>query len=101
MAKQSPPQLLADEKHTWWLGEKVYVATTVADGCLLGAELSQTAGTEDLEVAYGVFTRRGNSILIMNPKPSTPMAGKHPKRMEKTIFGHYPHSLLFAHHTIH
>ena len=55
MAKQSPPQLLADEKHTWWRGDKVYVATTVAEGCLLGAELSQTAGSDDLQAAYGVF----------------------------------------------
>ena len=62
MAKQSPPQLLADEKHTWRLGEKVYVATTVADGCLLGAELSQTAGTEDLEVAYGVFAHEAREL---------------------------------------
>lgn len=62
MAKQSPPQLLADEKHTWWLGEKVYVATTVADGCLLGAELSQTAKTEDLQVAYGVFAQEAREL---------------------------------------
>jgi hypothetical protein len=62
MAKQSPPQLLADEKHTWWLGEKVYVATTVAYGCLLGAELSQTAGTEDLQAAYGVFAQEAREL---------------------------------------
>ncbi|PSB28492.1 hypothetical protein C7B82_13580 [Stenomitos frigidus ULC18] len=46
--KRSPPHLLSDEKHTWWLGERVYVATTVATGCISGAELSPTAGTEDL-----------------------------------------------------
>lgn len=70
MAKQSPPQLLADEKHTWWLGEKVYVATTVADGCLLGAELSQTAGTEDLQAAYGVFAYEARE-LNPNYEPQT------------------------------
>jgi len=43
-------------------GEKIYVATTVADGCLLGAELSQSAGTEDLEVAYGVFAHEAREL---------------------------------------
>lgn len=62
MAKQSPPQLLADEKHTWWLGEKVYVATTVGEGCLLGAELSETAGTENLQAAYGVFAHEAREL---------------------------------------
>ena len=57
-----PPQLLADEKHTWWQGEKVYVATTIADGCLLGGELSVTAGTEDLQAAYGVFAQEAREL---------------------------------------
>jgi len=44
------------------LGEKVYVATTVGEGCLLGAELSQTAKTEDLQAAYGVFTEEAREL---------------------------------------
>jgi hypothetical protein len=39
------------------MGERVYVATTVAAGCILGAELSPTAGTEDLQAAYGIFAQ--------------------------------------------
>lgn len=62
MAKQSPPQLLAEEKHTWWKGKKVYVATTVGAGCLLGAELSQTAGSDDLPAAYGVLAHEAREL---------------------------------------
>jgi hypothetical protein len=50
-----PEHLLADEKHEQFCGEKVYIATTVADGVILGAELSPTASKEDLKNAYGVF----------------------------------------------
>ncbi|PZV11219.1 MAG: hypothetical protein DCF22_14955 [Leptolyngbya sp.] len=47
---------------TWWLGNQVYVATTVAAGCILGAELSPTAGTEDLQAAYGVFAQEVSQL---------------------------------------
>jgi hypothetical protein len=57
-----PPHLLSDEKHTWWMGEKIYVATTVAAGCILGAELSPTAKTTDLEAAYGVFAQEAHQL---------------------------------------
>jgi hypothetical protein len=50
-----PEHLLADEHHQTRDGQKNYIATTVGDGCCLGAALAQTAGAEDLTVAYGVF----------------------------------------------
>lgn len=50
-----PEHLLADEHHQTRDGVKNYIATTVGDGCCLGAALAQTAGVEDLKVAYGVF----------------------------------------------
>ena len=62
MVKPFPPHLLSDEKHTWWMGQRVYVATTVAAGCILGAELSATAGTEDLQAAYGVFAQEVSQL---------------------------------------
>ena len=31
-----PADLVSDEKHTWLNGEKVYLATTAAQGCILG-----------------------------------------------------------------
>jgi len=50
-----PKDLLADEHHTKINGKKAYIATTVAEGCVFGAEISSSASTEDLKEAYGVF----------------------------------------------
>ena len=50
-----PEHLIADEKHTRILGEKVYVATTVGNGCVLGTSVATDAGEESLTTAYGVF----------------------------------------------
>ncbi len=50
-----PEHLLADEHHQTLDGQKVYIATTVAEGCCLGAEPAETAGTDDLRAAYEVL----------------------------------------------
>jgi len=50
-----PTHLVADEHHEKLNGEKVYIATTVGAGCVLGAELSASASGEDLQKAYSVF----------------------------------------------
>ena len=47
--------MLADEHHQGLDGQKVYIATTVGDGCCLGAEPAEAAGTDDLKAAYEVF----------------------------------------------
>ena len=46
-----PKHLLADEPHQPRDGQKVYIATTVAGGCCLGAEPAEAAGTDDLKAA--------------------------------------------------
>lgn len=50
-----PEHLLADEHHQTLDGDKVYVATVVAEGCCLGASVAPTASEKDLTAAYGVF----------------------------------------------
>jgi hypothetical protein len=50
-----PAHLLADEKHTWLNGETVYLATTVAAECVLGASLAVQADTAHLTEAYAHF----------------------------------------------
>jgi hypothetical protein len=50
-----PKHLLADEHHQTLQGAKVYIATTVADGCYLGAALSKTADEKGLTAAYATF----------------------------------------------
>ena len=50
-----PVNLLADEKHTRLGGERIYVATTVSEGCFLGAAICESVSTEALTQAYQEF----------------------------------------------
>jgi hypothetical protein len=59
---EMPEHLLADEHHQPRDGAKNYVATTVAEGCCLGAALARTAGAEDLQTAYGVFASEARDV---------------------------------------
>jgi hypothetical protein len=52
-----PEHLLADEKFTALNGQEVYVATTVGNDVVLGATVTLTMQTDDLEAAYGEFKR--------------------------------------------
>ena len=53
--EQLPSDLLADEKHVHFNGEKAYIATTVGGDCVLGAALALTADEAALTAAYGHF----------------------------------------------
>ena len=44
-----PQDLLGDEHHQTCDGRKVYIASTVGDGCWPGAEIAESAGTDDLQ----------------------------------------------------
>ncbi len=57
-----PEHLLADEHHQTRDGKKNYIATTVGGGCCLGAAVAETAGTEDLTQAYGVFKEEARNV---------------------------------------
>ena len=57
-----PEDLGADEKHTRILGEKTYVATTVGNGCILGASIAVDAGEKTLTKAYGKFDYEAKCI---------------------------------------
>jgi len=61
-ATKLPKHLLADEKHTRFNGEKVYVATTVAEECVLGASVSLSASEAGLKEAYGVFQQEAMNL---------------------------------------
>ena len=50
-----PEHIGADEKHTRILGDKVYVATTVGNECMLGTSVAKDAGEQSLQDAYQVF----------------------------------------------
>ena len=50
-----PKHIAADEKHTKCCGAKVYISTTVANGCILGAAVSESPSDEGLLSAYSEF----------------------------------------------
>ena len=61
-AENLPAHVLADEQHTWALGQEVYVATTVGGGCLLGATVTETASADALEAAYGECAQEAREL---------------------------------------
>lgn len=60
-----PEHVLADEHHQPRDGVKNYIATTIGEGCCLGAEPVENAGTEELTKAYGIFRQEA---LHVNPE---------------------------------
>ncbi len=65
-----PEDILADEKHSKLNGEKVYVATTVGNDCVLGASLAADAGEKSLSEAYGHFKKEAQEVKP-NYQPKT------------------------------
>lgn len=57
-----PQNLLADEKHVRFNGQKGYIATTVGENCILGASLSLTSDTDGLQEAYGQFKQEAEQV---------------------------------------
>lgn len=57
-----PKDLLADEKHVPFNGEKGYIATTVGGDCILGASLALAADEAALTQAYGYFKAEAQVI---------------------------------------
>ncbi|WP_345375343.1 hypothetical protein, partial [Algivirga pacifica] len=57
-----PENLLSDEFHSRQQGSKVYVATTVAQECILGVEACCQVTANALEKAYGVFKKEARDL---------------------------------------
>jgi hypothetical protein len=57
-----PEHIAADEHHADWNGEKAYVATTAAEGCILGLGLTKAADDEHLTAAYGDFAAEARDL---------------------------------------
>lgn len=65
-----PADIVADEKHSRLKGEKVYIATTAAGDCILGASVAEAASEKVLSRAYGVFAQEARA-LNPNYSPQT------------------------------
>jgi hypothetical protein len=61
-AAQLPQARVADEKHSWRGGERVYMATPAGGECLLGASVATSASQVELTEAYGVFARAARDV---------------------------------------
>ena len=94
-SEQLPTDLVADEHHCDWVGEKGYVAFTVGGGCILGASLSAAADEAHLSDAYGVFAQEAREL---DPnyalKRSIPTGGQPPKMHSSAYFQALPPSYV-------
>jgi hypothetical protein len=61
-AENLPKDLLADEKHTHFHGDKAYIATTVGQDCVLGASIALGADEDSLTEAYGHFKTEAQNV---------------------------------------
>ena len=61
-AERLPTDLVADEKHSWLKGQRVYIATTAGQDCILGASVAKSASQPDLKQAYGVFAQEAQAL---------------------------------------
>jgi hypothetical protein len=55
---------VADEKHSRWLGERIYIAVTAAKECFLGVGVAHSGDETALTQAYGEFQQEA---LALNP----------------------------------
>jgi hypothetical protein len=60
--KKLPQDTVADEKHTSLQGDKVYIATTTSENCVLGASVCEGADAESLTTGYGVFADEARNV---------------------------------------
>ena len=57
-----PGHVIANEKHTRVGGEKAYIATTVAEECVLGVSVTDSAGEDSLKEACGIYKEEARNI---------------------------------------
>ena len=97
-AEALPEHLAADEHHAHWRGEKGYIATTAANGCLLGVALTDQANDESLTEAYAVFQREATTLdLSYKPKTVNTDGWVSTQNAFKTLFPSIVTILCFLH----
>lgn len=57
-----PSDIVADEHHVDWCGEKGDIATTAGGGCLLGLALTKSADETHLQAAYADFATEARDV---------------------------------------
>jgi len=83
-----PLHLVADEKHSWRLGERVFIPTTVGSGCFLGVDIVGSAETPDLVNGYGYFRDEAGLVSRLSARNGQyRWLGPHSIRLEKSFQG--------------
>ena len=96
-----PGHVLADEKHTWALGQEVYVPTTVGGGGLLGATVTEAASADALEAAYGEFAQEACELLpTYTPKTVCTDGGEGTQSAWRSLFPTVCIILCFLHSVV-
>jgi hypothetical protein len=93
-----PAHLVADEKHSWRLGERVFIPTTVGSGCFLGVNMVATAETPDLQHGYGQFRDEAQALNPdYQPETVTTDGWEHTQTAWKSLFPGIAIILCFLH----
>lgn len=93
-----PLHLVADEKHSWRLGERVFIPTTVGSGCFLGVDIVASAETPDLVSGYGCFRDEALALnSVYQPETVTTDGWDHTQAAWKTLFPGIAIILCFLH----
>lgn len=97
-AADLPTHLIADEKHSWRLGKRVYLSTTVAAGCILGVDVVESADTPALIEGYARFRAE---VIAVDPeyRPDTVNTDgwEHTQAAWQTLFPSITIVLCFLH----
>lgn len=93
-----PLHLVADEKHSWRLGERVFIPTTVGSGCFLGVDIVGSAETPGLVNGYGCFRDEAQAVKPdYQPETVTTDGWYHTQSAWKTLFPSIAIILCFLH----
>ena len=97
-ADHLPAHVIADEKHTRWRGHRVFIPTTVADNCILGAEVVPAADTETLTQGYQGFQAEAQQLHADYAPQTVNTDGWKPTQAAwKTLFPSITLVLCFLH----
>lgn len=92
-----PQDLVADEKHSRLDGEKIYIATTAAEGCLLGASAAIRPRKRACGAPMGCLRRKPErSNRPMRPRRSIPTVGRRRRPRSRRCFPRSRSSCAFC-----
>jgi hypothetical protein len=97
-ATKLPADIVVDEKHSRLQGQKIYIPTTVAQECILGADIALEAGTEALTQGYQTFKTESQHLNpTYSPKTVNTDGWQATKNAWQTLFPKISFILCFLH----